>query len=178
MQEALDEVNVWARKHGLVFNPAKTQVMLCNRGRRSTPMEPELWLGGQKLNYSDNIKYLGVLINKRLIWTQHVKERYKKCLSLLYMTKTLVAKDWGISPAKMLWIYRVIVIPKFTYAALVWSHETNKTMKRMMRRLQRVALMQVARPWRTTAAESLDAILGIPPLLFCSKTLYSSSQDT
>ncbi len=176
MQVALEEVDGWARVHGLVFNPAKTQVMMCNRGRRYSPTEPELKLGGKKLNYSENIKYLGVLINKRLIWAQHVKERYKKCLALLYRTKTLVAKDWGISPAKMLWIYRAIVVPKFTYAALVWGHDINKTMKRMMRRLQRVALMQVARPWRTTAAEALDAILGIRPLHLTIKELAAKAR--
>ncbi len=79
MQAALEEVDAWAHKHGLIFNPAKTQVMLCNRGRKYSPKEPELWLGGQKLSYSDNIKYLGVQINKRLIWSHHVKDRYKKC---------------------------------------------------------------------------------------------------
>ena len=164
MQAALEEVNVWARKHGLILNPAKTQMMLCNRGRKYSPKEPELWLGGQKLNYSDNIKYLGVQINKRLIWSHHVKDRYKRCLSLFYKTKTLVAKDWGISLAKMLWIYPAIVIPKFTYPALVWAHDINKIRRKRMRRLQRVVLMQVARPWRTMAAELLEAVCGISPL--------------
>ena len=42
--------------------------------------------------------------------------------------------------------------------------------------MQRVALMQVARPWRTTAAESLEAILGISPLHLSTKELATRAR--
>ena len=164
MQKALREVETWAEVNGLTFNPSKTQAMLCLRARGKLPTNPVLKLRGKKLTYSENIKYLGVLINRRLIWSHHIRERYKKCVAIFHKTKALIARDWGLAPRRVLWVYQAIVLPKLTYGAIVWGHEVKQTVKKWLYRLQRLALSQILRPWRSTATESLDVIAGILPV--------------
>ncbi len=167
MQEALGMVEAWSEEHGLTFNPTKTQAMLGLRARGARgklPPNPVLTLGGVRLNFAESIRYLGVLINRRLIWSQHIKERYRKCVAIFHKTKALIAKDWGLTPKRVLWVYKAIVLPKHTYAALIWGHEVNKTAGRWLKRLQRMALSQLLRPWKTTAADSLEVIADMMPV--------------
>ena len=81
MQEALIKVGSWAEIHGLSFNPSKTQTSLLGRDRRGGKKEPAMYLDGVALKYGDNVRYLGVTINKRLSWMphNHIKERFGKC---------------------------------------------------------------------------------------------------
>ncbi len=104
MQKALMAVEEWAREQGLTFNSKKTQCILFSRARNGAPRAPRLKLNGEELKFSTNIKYLGVTFNRLLCWSHHIKERYKKCLFLLHKTKSVVARDWGLSPRKVDWI--------------------------------------------------------------------------
>jgi len=52
-------------------NPAKAQLMLfrrkCDQGIR-----PEIILSGVTLNYSQSIKYLGIYLDAKLSWREHI----------------------------------------------------------------------------------------------------------
>ena len=176
MQTTLNEVGEWAREQGLLFNPTKTQAMLCTRARKTTPKEPVLVMGGSRLQFFENIKYLGVLINRRLIWSHHLKERYKKCQSLMHKARMLIARDWGLTSERMLWVFSAIVQPKLTYAALVWSHNITATMAKKLQKLQRTALTMVLRPWKTVAAETMEVMMGLKPLNLLAKELATRAR--
>jgi len=164
MQGALDKVSVWARDNGLTFNPTKTQVTLFGRAKRGGQKPPKLLLDGTALSFGSTIRYLGVAINKRLCWTQHIKERIRKCNFLLHRIKTVVARDWGVTPERLLWIYNAIIKPKLTYGCHVWGHNLGKGHLTSLRRLQRRVCLLFSRPLRSTPSEALEAILGIQPL--------------
>ena len=72
MQEALDKQSEWGVKHGLKFNTDKTKVMIFTRRRNFD--RPILTLDGKILEYVDSYKYLGVILDSKLNWKQHIKE--------------------------------------------------------------------------------------------------------
>ncbi len=90
--------------HGLSFNSDKTTTMMFHRGRRRD-YSPEIHMGGRQLQYSDKLTYLGITFSERLSWTEHIKSRVRKCTYLLNKAKNLVGKEWGLNPARALWIY-------------------------------------------------------------------------
>jgi hypothetical protein len=111
IQEALDKTLSWGKENGLTFNPTKTTTVLFTRSRRNV-QEPKLIMEGKALEYSNEMKYLGVTINKRLSWTTHVTERTKKAGKLLNMVRNVIGQNWGLDPDKILWTHTAIVRPR------------------------------------------------------------------
>ena len=79
-------------------------------------------------------------------------------------TRSVIGKEWGITPERLLWIYTAVIRPKLTYGSLVWSHLITKTMKEEMDRLQRIVLLGMTHSLRSTPTVVLENILGLPPL--------------
>ena len=164
MQDALNRVVDWGAKHGLVFNPTKTQAVMFHRANNTKLRPPRLRIGNKTLDFTDEMKYLGLTVNKRLSWTAHTKERYRKCVKLLHKVKGLVGRTWGLSPDKLAWIYTAVIRPKLTYGALVWGHALTEGARAQLNKLQRLALLLIARPLASTATAALEVVLGFPPL--------------
>ena len=120
-------------------------------------------MGGKCLQYSDNMTYLGIKFRKRLTWTDHIKSRVRKCTFLLNKTKNLVSKEWGLNPARALWIYEAIICPKLTYGCLVWGHNLTQTNTILLNKVQRLGLMGASHSLHSTPLAALEVILGTLP---------------
>ena len=129
MQVALDRVERWGMEKGVAFCPVKTTAIMFERSR-SCVHEPPLSMGGQKLNYSKQMKYLGLTISKRLTWTNHVDHKLKQCGYLLHKTRNVIGREWGLSPDKIMWMHTAVVRPRISYAAVVWVHTINLTLEK------------------------------------------------
>ena len=165
MERALRRVCELGDYHGLTFNPDKTTTVMFHRGRKRD-YSPELHMGGRKLQYTDKLTYLGITFSKRLSWTDHIKSRVRKSTYLLNKTKNLVGKEWGLNPARALWIFKAIIRPKLTYGChcLVWSHSLNQTNNNLLNRVQKLGLMGASHSLRSTPLAALEVILGILPI--------------
>ena len=71
MQVAINMLCRWALDNKLVFSAEKTKVMLFTR-RIKNVTKPRLHLMGEELEYVDQFKYLGVILDSKLKWTPHV----------------------------------------------------------------------------------------------------------
>jgi ribonuclease HI len=170
MQRALNKVSMWGREHGLEFNPKKTVAVMFERSRRYK-CEPDIKMDGEALVYSKHMKYLGVTFSKRLTWTAHIKEKVRLCGYLLKKTTTVIGREWGLSPDKLMWIYTAIIRPRLTYGAVVWAHDLTEDNLKKLRGVQRRALSTVTNCRRSTPGRGLDIICGIPPIdLFLEET--------
>ena len=101
----------------------KTYAVLFNREGRN--IAKKLTLYGKKINYVDSVRYLGVIIDNRLKWTEHITPVANKCDTLL---RTLVSKTKGIygpKPKLMKWVYTGVVRVKLTYAAMIWEDSSR-----------------------------------------------------
>jgi hypothetical protein len=163
IQEALDKTLRWGKENGLTFNPTKTTTVLFTRSRRAVK-EPKLTMDGKNLEYSNEMKYLGVTIQKRLSWTTHVSERTKKAGRLLNMVQNVIGQNWGLDPDKVLWTHTAIVRPKVCYAAMVWATSIGTTMSKKMEQLQRKVLLGASAAMRSTPTAAMEAIMGLPPM--------------
>ncbi len=163
MQGALNLVFRWGAERGLAYNPEKTTVVMFENDRKKTH-EPVLTAGGCELSYSQNMKYLGVTLNKRLSWKAHVDEKVKKCGYLLNKVRSVVSRNWGLSPEKMLWIHKSVIIPKVGYGALVWAHNISGILEHRLNWIQRKSLLAFTHPLRSTPTRGLEVMTGIPPL--------------
>ena len=71
LQNDLDKLATWEQRWKMSFHPQKCSVVHMTR-RLNTDIYP-YHLHGHELGKEDNVKYLGVTINKRLDWTPTLK---------------------------------------------------------------------------------------------------------
>ncbi len=163
MQKALDEVLAWGDTNGLVYNPDKTTVVMFESGRKFKN-EPALFMQGKQLTYSQNMKYLGVTLNKRLSWRPHIQERVAKCSTLLGKVRHIVASEWGLTAERLLWIHKAVALPRLSYGALVWANDIPPTYEILLDRVQRKTLLAMTRALRTSPTRGLEVLMGLPPI--------------
>ena len=109
MQKMLDSLVKWGQKCGLVFNPQKTVVVLFSRRRKPPPLC--LHIGGKDLDFSNEVKYLGVTLDKKLMWQTHIRNKIANAKKLLMFLLNAVRTNRGPCPKLSKWAYTGIVRP-------------------------------------------------------------------
>ncbi len=162
LQPVINSVLWWGKENGLSFNPKKTSMVLFTRRRGFSP--PIVTMGGDRLGLNDSFRYLGVEIHRSLSWNKHITARVNKCRGLLFKCKQIISRSWGLTPTKIDWIYKAIVRPKLTYGAVVWGSRLTKNEIAKLVKLQRLALLLMTQPLRSSPTEGLEVMMGWLPL--------------
>ena len=70
---------------------------------------------GKELVRTDQVKHLGVILDSKLTWKEHLSSKYNKAVSLFWQCKRIVGKTWGITPRIAHWIYIAVIRPMITH---------------------------------------------------------------
>ena len=76
-QEALNVVVKWAVKEGLNISPHKTAILPFTNRKNTEGLGP-LTLYGEELTMLYGFKYLGVILDSKLNWNQHLQKIIKR----------------------------------------------------------------------------------------------------
>lgn len=164
MQNALRIVESWCNENSLSVNPRKTEMILFTRKYKVENLRaPSLY--NVELKLSSEVKYLGVIIDRKLNWGSHVERQCAKAKRILWALRGAMGKQWGLAPEVALWCYTAIVRPVLTYASIIWWERTTlQTGLNKLQSVQRMALLCITGAIRTTPTVALETILAIPPL--------------
>ena len=88
MQETLNVVVKWAVKEGLNISPHKTAIVPFTNRRNTEGLGP-LTLYGKELTVLDEVKYLGVTLNSKLNWNQHLRKIINKAQTTFAVTRRM-----------------------------------------------------------------------------------------
>ena len=164
METALATLSSWAVECGLSVNPTKTELVLFTRKYKIPNLRPPK-LNNVRLEISDRAKYLGVILDKKLLWNYNLEERIKKAYTALFACKKTIGKKWGFSPSIVRWIYTAVVRPILLYGILVWWPTVCKSSALIkLNKVQRSAELCITGALRTTPTEALNTMLHLPPL--------------
>ena len=117
----LDELVEWGELCNLSFNPDKTVAVGFTRARKYD-FEINLTIHGQPVQYVNEVRYLGLFLDKRLNWTAHLEHKLKANKKYLHKMIKLAKTAWGLKPYIMRWTWTCIVWPNFIYASVIWQH--------------------------------------------------------
>lgn len=163
LQTALNITLKWCRKEGLNVNPSKTVIVPFTRRKKVTLTQ--LSLDGVQIRFSEEVKHLGVTLDKKLNWNSHLDKAITKGTNALWVCSKTLGKTWGLRPNMVHWIYSAIVRPKITYASLIWWPKINEvTAQKKLGKLQRLACISMTGAMKSTPSVALDALLNILPL--------------
>ena len=115
LQQCLDAANLWIASNGLKLNASKTKCMLLHSSRRKVESALDIHLDGVAVEQVRVIKYLGVLINDTLTWSDHVGLVCRKvngCLNLLCRL------SWFLPRSLLLTYLKAYILPTLTIVML------------------------------------------------------------
>jgi len=164
IQWALHTTELWCGGLGLSVNPDKTGLVAFTRKRKLTGFfEPRLF--GKTLQSSMSVKYLGVILDSRLNWKEHVDVKVKKAQNLMWACRRACGVMWGLKPRVVLWLRVAVIRPSVTFAPLVWwlGCQTASA-KRELSRVQKLACLGITVAMRTTAINAVEALICLHPL--------------
>ncbi|XP_050427717.1 uncharacterized protein LOC126837807 [Adelges cooleyi] len=164
-QQALNTVHKWCSKYGLAINPSKAEIVMFTRKRLGVDNTKTLLLSGQEISFKPEVKYLGVILDKKLSWRAQVQDRVKRAMVTLWTCSRALGRTWGLKPIVMYWIYTSVIKPMVMYGALVWWSRTKLvTARKELSSIQRMACLAITGAMRTAPTVALEALLGLPPL--------------
>ena len=161
-QQTVNKALKWGVENGLTFSAKKTAVVMFSRKKWET--KARIKINGQELPFQDSAKYLGVLIDSKLNWKEHISNKIKKSKQKLMHLRNALGVLWGPRPLLFLWVYKCVVIPSLVYGALVWGRANLKNFQTQLGRLNRLALTGIAQMRDKTPTAGLEVITFTCPL--------------
>ena len=111
LQNDIDNVLKWTEKWGMQFNTVKCVQMTVTNKRK--PLKTQYYLGNERMTLKDSVKYLGITIDKKLTFAQHIKEKCKNATNVLNMLR----RNLYFAPKRVkIKAYNSCVLPILEYA--------------------------------------------------------------
>lgn len=158
--ETIGEIRMEVEDIGCSFAPEKTQAVLVSPKRVVSSIR--IVVAGTVVPISRSFKYLGVIVDDKLTFGEHVKyvtDKTKKvCKNLARITGNLK----GPKERKRK-LYTTVVNQVILYAAPVWSPGLAQRHKDKLNAVQRLANLRQVQGYVTVSGNSASALAGNPP---------------
>ena len=118
-QGALRALEGWCQQVGLSANPEKTETLIFTR-KYKYDKTWNLILWGRPIRMVEELKYLGVILDKRLLWDKHLESKCRRFRGGLWQLRRAIGPHWGLQPHAVKWLFDMILLPRLMYASLVW----------------------------------------------------------
>ena len=140
LQEDSDRLGEWSFKWDMEFNPSKCTIIHVTRSKTAIPSQYTLY--GETLESISSSKYLGVTINDRLTWNDHIQNTVTSANKTMgFLRRNIRTKDPGIREVA----YKTLVRPILEYSSPVWSPYTKSNIHRIEMVQRRVARWTLGR---------------------------------
>ena len=141
LQEDLNNLQVWETQWKMAFNPDKCEVIRITQKRKI--INTEYTIHGTPLNTVNSAKYLGVNIDTKLNFNNHIDTVCKKANSV----RAFVHRNTKGCPRKVkAAAYTTLVRPLLEYASSTWDPHTQRHINRLQA-VQRRAARSVMNDW-------------------------------
>ena len=144
LEEATNsELYSWLKANKLSLNIAKTEFMVISTRQKflaENCSEINIQLDGRPICRVEHAKSLGLIIDDRLSWSNHIKELCRKISSAIGAVRRIRSL---ISQSTAVQIYNALIQPHFDYRAPVWDGLSSylcEKLEKMQNRAARVIL--------------------------------------
>ena len=160
-QKTIDHISSWCVSKGLKLSALKTKVVMFTWNRKWS-IRP-ITVDGNIIELSPSAKLLGVTLDSKLNFSEHVDNITVKATKYLMQAKRAVGPTWGLTPKVCKWLYTTVVRPLLSYCVSVWVRALdNKSNARKLERVQARALRIVSGAFPSTPFKALNYITDIP----------------
>jgi hypothetical protein len=137
---------------------------------RIRPPEFSSYKNGQNIPFVNNVKYLGVIFDRKITWGLHIKTILTKAFRAFARTYSLF-KSEHLSANIKLTLYKTLIRSIMTYAFPAWEFAANTHLLKLQR-LQNKVLRTIDNFARRTPVRELHKAFNIPYIYDYIKKLY------
>lgn len=138
------------------INEAKSQSILF-RHRPSPKLLPPpdcfIRVNGYPIEWSSKARYLGVIIDDKLIFSAHTDNLKQRCIGLLKLLYPLISRRSRLSRHNKLAVFKSIIFPVISYAMPVWGTCATTHKKKLQIVQNRLLRMILDVPYYTRVSE-------------------------
>ena len=129
LNSELEKLSLWLRSNKLSLNVQKTYYIVFHRARIKSDEHAVITINNVILQRTNSLKYLGVIIDYKLNWTQHIahdKNKISKGIGIMYRARNYLSK---LSMRKLYYSY---IYPYLIYCIEVWSISPHTHLKPLL----------------------------------------------
>ena len=130
----LKNVKNWLDANKLSLNVSKSNMILFLKNRTKTSKKLSVKIMGEEIKEKEYTKYLGILIDNKLSWKQHINHvnlKVPKGLTILYKLRNYVSEQI------LRMLYFSIIQPHIDYGLLIWGNATTTNIKPIKKKIEK-----------------------------------------
>ena len=163
-QKTIKTIEAWCETKGLNISSLKTKVVMFTWNKKWS-LRPVV-VGNETVIPSDSVKLLGVTLDSKLNFNQHVDNITTKAINSLMQCNRAIGPTWGLTPKVCRWIYTSVIRPMLSYSVVVWVRAlNNKANIKKLERVQGMALRLMSGAFPTTPFSALNKLTNMPGII-------------
>ncbi|GFY11313.1 RNase H domain-containing protein [Trichonephila clavipes] len=130
LQTAVNNIVKWCDSNGHSISASKSCCVHFCRKRGIHP-DPEIRIRAVQIPVVPDVRFLGVIFDRRLTFLPHILQLRKRCEKSLNLLKVLSNTTWGSDRTSLLRVYQAIVLSRIDYGCVVYGSACNSTLKKL-----------------------------------------------
>ncbi|GBN02176.1 RNA-directed DNA polymerase from mobile element jockey [Araneus ventricosus] len=136
----------WLTKWRIAVNTDKTNAIIFRKGCTNyNPAHLELF--EEPIEWVTDVKYLGLIIDNKLTFRQHISYLKEKFWAKIYLCLPLIGRNSSLSLENKLILFKQVLRPILTYAAPIWGLAALSNKKKVQILQNKLLRIIVNAPW-------------------------------
>ena len=161
VQKDLDVLQHWCNTWGFKISTEKTVGVLFTHSTNRPNIKIEV--GGSPINIKHSARFLGMIFDKSLTWSEHIEYVINKCNKRLNLMRAVSGTRWGANETSLLTIYRILIRSILDYGAAAYDSASISQLRKLDK-IQYSALKLCFGAMKSTSASALQVESGEAPL--------------
>lgn len=149
MEQSIKVCSRYFKKWKIKINHLKTQCIIFpfNKSPKRTPSR-QLRFEGNDIDIQNEVKYLGVILDKKLLFHKHIHSSCDKALKSFRALWPFLNRRSFLSQKNKNLIFKCVIRPCLSYASPIWYKSAKCHLKRMQIIQNKCLKIIYRKPWR------------------------------
>ena len=159
----LRKINDWAHMWRMSFNPdpLKQASEVLFSKKRNIVNHPDLYFNGTKINRVPSQKHLGMILDEKLTFNDHISQKISKASKGVGVLRKLF---YLIPRSALVTIYKSFIRPHLDYGDIIYDRPNNNSFTQNIETIQYNAAMAVTGAIKGSSRDNLYNELGLESL--------------
>ena len=172
LQEFMRLVERWCLKWRVVMNVGKSALINFTLRRRRT-ISTTVILNGEPIPVVESVRYLGLTLDKKLTWKEHIEQLVRRMRHRISQLKSLLGRTSSLSLDTKRLIYLSLIRPMWMYSCGIWGAAAKTHLNRIQTTQNRILRLITDAPWYVRNS-TLHTDLDIPEVNCVLRSAYSN----
>jgi hypothetical protein len=108
---------------------------------------PPVYLNNKQLPQTNDVKYLGIHLDRKLTWRNHISAKRKQLDLKLCRLYWIIGRKSRLSLTNKFLVYKIILKPVWTYGIQLWGSAAKSHLETLERFQSKVLRILTDAPW-------------------------------